>query len=248
MRLPKTFALVLTGLLMTSTAACDSASAPADPTPVDETPVDETPVVETPVVETPVVETPVDETPVEPAPVAYPEGPYGTGYNDITKDLGFFDPWTGATPHLSDYYMSPDVSVLVITSAAGWCTACMYEAWDLVDVYSKYKERGLEVLYTLYEDANADPIFQVGDDDATITNDLDFFSDWQNKLGKQIGLPQRKANYPVLVDRDFVLEEYYNQGATPLTLVVRTSDMRILYRQVGYAEGTIEQLVKTNLR
>ncbi len=75
------------------------------------------------------------------------------------------------------------------------------------------------------------------DDDATTF-------DGQNKLGKYIGLPVRKANYPVLVDRDFVLEEYYNQGATPLTLVVRTSDMRILYRQVGYAAGTIEQLIK----
>lgn len=251
MRLSKSFAFALTGLLVTSggLAACDGGAAPATETPVDETPVDETPVVETPVDETPVGENPVGETPVDepvdvPTPLAYPEGPYGTNYLDITKDLEFFDPLTGLTPRLSDYYLNPDVSVLVISSAAGWCTACMYEGWDLVEVYDKYKDRGLEVLYTLYEDRNADPIFQDGDSDAQINADLSFFNDWKNKLGKLIGLPLRKANYPVLVDRDFVLEEYYNQGATPLTLIVRTSDMRILYRQVGYAAGTIEQLIK----
>jgi len=250
MRLSKTLAFALTGLLSISGfAACDNGKAdsaretPVE-TPVDETPVDQTPVDETPVDETPVDETPVDETPVAPA---YPEGPYGTGYNGIIENLSFFDPLTGATPRLSDYYKNPNVSVLVISSAAGWCTACMYEAWDMVDVYNKYKDRGLEILYTLYEDRNAEPIFQPGDDDDAINADLSFFNGWANNLGKAIGLPLRKTNYPLVVDRDFVLEPYYNQGATPLTLIVRTSDMRIIYRQVGYAAGTVEQLVKTHL-
>ncbi len=187
-----------------------------------------------------------DTTPPEDVPpaVAYPEGPYGTGYIDIIENLEFFDPWTGLAPRLSDYYNNPDVKVLLISSAAGWCTACMYEAWDLVDVYDKYKGEGLEILYTLYEDPTADPIFQPDDSEATIDADLAFFQAWKNQLGKHIGLPQRKANYTTVVDRDFVLEPYYNEGATPLTIIVRTSDMRILYRQVGYSAGTIDQLVR----
>ena len=55
-----------------------------------------------------------------------PDGPYGTGYLETIQDLEFWDPWTGEAPRLSDYYMNPDVSVLVVSSAAGWCTACMY--------------------------------------------------------------------------------------------------------------------------
>lgn len=258
MRLSMSLALVATAFM-----ACDSGGGnPAsDETPTDETPTDETPTDENPVDENPVDENPVDDptdeipvddpndTPVDPGPVvpAYPEGPYGTGYLDTIQDLEFFDPWTGATPRLSDYYQSPDVSVLLISSAAGWCTACMYESWDLVDSYDKYKERGLEILYTLYEDRNADPIFQADDSDDQITADMAFFRGWQDHLGKYIGLPERKANYPTLVDRDFVLEAYYNQGATPLTLIVRTSDMKILYRQVGYSEGTIDQLIRGHL-
>lgn len=221
---------------------------PTDEQPTDEQPTDEQPTDQPPTDEPPTDELPSDEPPTDEPPVtAYPEGPYGTGYLDTIQDLEFFDPWTGATPRLSDYYQSPDVSVLLISSAAGWCTACMYESWDLVESYDKYKDRGLEILYTLYEDRNADPIFQDDDSDDEITADMAFFRGWQDHLGKYIGLPERKANYPTLVDRDFVLEDYYNQGATPLTLIVRTSDMKILYRQVGYSEGTIDQLIRSHL-
>ncbi len=253
-----TSAFTITAALMAY--ACDSGGA-ADPdpepepeveAPTDETPTDETPTDETPTDETPTVEDPTDETPIEPPidepeTVAYPEGPFGHGYLDIVEDLEFFNPWTGERPRLSDFYQSPDTSVLLISSAAGWCTACMYEAWDLVTVYEDYKDRGLEVLYTLYEDTQGRPIFQDDASDDRITADVAFYLGWMENLGRRIGLPVRVANYPVLVDPDFVLEPYYNEGATPLTLIVRTSDMRILYRQVGYSAGTVEQMIKGHL-
>jgi hypothetical protein len=253
MRLVMTACATL-GLLLS--AACDSGAGPSDQgtigdpseqDPIASEPIDETPIVETPIDETPVVETPIDETPLEPEIEAYPAGPYGTGYLDISADLEFFDPWTGATPRLSDYYKSDEVSVLLISSAAGWCTACMYEAWDLVDVYDKYHDRGLEVLYTLYENTQGQPIFQDDATDDEITADMNFFLGWQESLGQRIGLPVREANYPTVVDRDFVLGAYFDAAATPLTLIIDTSDMRILYRQVGYAKGTVEQMVKGHL-
>ena len=55
--------------------------------------------------------------PSEPTPEparAYPAGPYGTGYLEVTRDLEFFEPWTGATPRLADYYLDPDVSLLLV--------------------------------------------------------------------------------------------------------------------------------------
>jgi hypothetical protein len=179
-----------------------------------------------------------------PEAVPYPEGPYGTNYLDITKDLSFYDPWMGVEYSLSDYYLSPDVKALVISSAAGWCTACQYEAWDLVEVYGEYKQYGLEVLYTLYEDHKGKPLWQDGAPFEELDKDLTFLTLWKTNLGAGIDLPIREANYPVLVDRGFVMEPYYNQGATPLTLIVRTRDMRIIYRQIGYDPGSIETVVK----
>ncbi len=180
----------------------------------------------------------------EPQPVPYPEGPYGTDYLDITKDLAFYDPWMGVEYRLSDYYQSETVKALVVSSAAGWCTACQYEAWDLVEVYDEYKQYGLEVLYTLYEDNKGKPLWQDGAPFEELDRDLTFLTLWKQSLGAGIDLETREANYPVLVDRGFVMEEYYNQGATPLTLIVRTRDMRIIYRQIGYDPGSIETVVK----
>jgi hypothetical protein len=244
-----TFTLSALAVLLWSGVACDSgepAGTTTEPDPTGQEPADDTPIVGTPT-DDPSAEPPI-ELPVDtPSAVAYPEGPFGTGYFEVVKDLEFFNPWTGEAPRLSDYFQSPDVSVLLITSAAGWCTACMYEAWDLVTVYEKYKDRGLEVLYTLYEDTQGRPIFQDGASDDRVTSDIAFYLGWIENLGKRIGLPVRVANYPVLVDPDFVLAPYYNEGATPLTLIVRTSDMRILYRQVGYSAGTVEQMVRGHL-
>jgi len=239
-------------LPLLSLVACDSggpAATPTDATPTDATVAD---TASTSPAEAdasaPDASAPDASAPDPSAPtLAYPDGPFGTNYLDITRDLEFFDPWTGALPRLADYYQHPDIKVLLVSSAAGWCTACMYEAWDLVEVYDKYQGRGLEVLYTIYEDRDSKPIFQDGASDDEITADMAFFRAWEMNLGKYIGLPIREANYPVLADRDFVLEDYYNEGATPLTLIVRTSDMRILYRQVGYAAGTIEQLIRGHI-
>lgn len=184
------------------------------------------------------------EVPVE---AAYPEGPYGTGYLDIIADLDFYDPWSGKTYKLSDYYQSEEKKVILIASAAGWCTACQYEAWDLVEVYEKYRDLGLEVLYTLYEDNKGKPFLQEGAPWEEHDRDLTYLQLWKENLGVNLGLDKREANYPFLVDREFVLEEYYNQGATPLSLIVRTRDMRIMYRQVGYSAGSIEHIVKTEI-
>lgn len=187
------------------------------------------------------------EVPIEPGEPAYPEAPYGTGYLDIIADLDFYDPWSGKTYKLSDYYQSEEKKVILIASAAGWCTACQYEAWDLVEVYEKYRDLGLEVLYTLYEDNRGKPFLQEGAPWEEHDRDLTYLQLWKENLGVNLGLDKREANYPFLVDREFILEEYYNQGATPLSLIVRTRDMRIMYRQVGYSAGSIEHIVKTEI-
>ena len=182
-----------------------------------------------------------------PTPLAYPEGPYGRNYNTIIENLTFYDPWSGQTRSLAELHNDPTKTVVVLTSAAGWCTACNYEAWDLTATYTAYKDSGLEIFYTIYEDRNGKAIWRPGASQAELDKDLTFLNSWRTTLGVPVGLPKREANFPVLVDDNFKLAPYYPEDATPLTIIVRLRDMRILYRNVGYAEGSINGIVKSYL-
>lgn len=178
---------------------------------------------------------------------AWPEGPYGTEYLDVIANEGFYDPWTGETTRLSDYYGDPLVNGILIVSAAGWCSACSYEAWDLVDVYEQYADYGLIVLYTLYEDAAGRPLWVEGAPMEDWERDFIFMTQYRESLGALARLPPREANYPVLIDRGHALGSYFNRNATPLTLIVRSSDMRIIYKEVGYSAGMVQNMVKAAL-
>lgn len=180
-------------------------------------------------------------------PPTWPEGPYGTNYLDVIADEGFFDPWTGETTRLSDFYGDPLVNGILIVSAAGWCTACSYEAWDLVEVYEQYADYGLVVLYTLYEDAAGRPLWVDGAPMEDWERDFIFMTQYRESLGALARLPPREANYQVLIDRGHTLGTYFNRNATPLTLIVRASDMRIIYKEVGYSAGMVQNMVKAAL-
>jgi len=230
--------LVLISLATVLTAAC----ADADTTSPNGSAIPEVPEVPDPIVPDPIV----PDEPEEPL-LEYPPGPYGGEYLDIIEDLSFYDPWMGVDYSLSDYLGDPETKVVVITSGAGWCTACQYEAWDLVDTYAKYHLDGLEVLYTLYEDTRGKALWRDEASAQEIDADFTFMNDFRSYLGNWIDLETRQANYPMLVDVGFTLGAYYDKAATPLTLIVRTSDMRILYRQIGYSPGAIETIVKSVL-
>jgi len=252
-------ALILRSSLLVSTLACsalaigcdsgDGNKASTDPTTTTETTVQPTNTTSEPDT------TSTDPDTTEPETPAYPAGPYGTeapdpstGHLDTIKDLSFLEPWTGQTVHLHDYYKSEDVKVILISSGAGWCTACQYEAWDLHSTYEKYHADGLEVLYTLYQDVQGKALWRDGASDSELDADFTFMNEWHDNLGAGVGLePTYVANYPTLVDVGFEMGEFYNQNATPLTLIVRVSDMKILYRQVGYSSGAVDTIVKSVL-
>jgi hypothetical protein len=178
-----------------------------------------------------------------PAP-PYPEGPYGVASLDTIANESFYDPAEGRVVRLSDFYLNPDVVGLVIVSSAGWCSACSYEAWDLVDVQERYRDDGLRVLYTLYEDAQGRPLGLSPDDADVTSREAAFVASYAEKLGSLVNLPPRVANFPVLIDAGHTLKPYFDDNATPMTVVVRTSDMRIEYRMVGYSPGTILAVVR----
>ena len=142
----------------------------------------------------------------------YPPGPYGTRVGDTIANLTFLTN-TGRSVSLKSFYGQE--KVMVITSAAGWCTACQAEAQEFVDFNALYDDRGLILFYTLYEDDRGNPI------------DADYVDHWIEWL---------ELDYPVYQDADFALQPYYTENATPLNMVVTTEDMQIRYQEVGFSE------------
>lgn len=170
-----------------------------------------------------------------PDPAAYPEGPYGKSKFDIIENLYFFDPWANEWIYLSDIYQRPEVKMLIVVSAAGWCSACKLEAVELVDYYTKYKADGLEILYTMYEDPQGLPIFKGPE---TTSYSMPFMNDWKYTYG---------VNYPLVADPDFLLESYFTAPSTPLTMVVTTDNMMIRYIDQGYSEAFIQYQILMHL-
>jgi hypothetical protein len=178
-----------------------------------------------------------------PAP-PYPEGPYGINNLDTIANESFYDPAEDRVVRLSDFYLNPDVVGLVIVSSAGWCTACSLEAWELVEVQERYRDDGLKVLYTLYEDAQGRPLMADPEDEDAMARDKAFALDYATKLGSLVGRAPRQANFPVLIDAGHTLGSYFDANATPMTVVVRTLDMRIENRMIGYSQGAILTFIR----
>ena len=56
----------------------------------------------------------------------YPEGPYGVSEGDIIDNLSFTDS-EGAPFQFEDMFSDENNKLLLLSTAAGWCTACREE-------------------------------------------------------------------------------------------------------------------------
>jgi hypothetical protein len=54
------------------------------------------------------------------AEAPYPDGPYGYTAGETVADLGFYDPGTGETLYLHQWYQDPKVKLLMLISTAAW--------------------------------------------------------------------------------------------------------------------------------
>jgi hypothetical protein len=51
---------------------------------------------------------------------AYPGGPYGTVVGAVMENLSWYEPATGLTLELAQWYQHPKVKLLMLVSTAGW--------------------------------------------------------------------------------------------------------------------------------
>ena len=103
------------------------------------------------------------------APVGYPEGPYGTDKGEVVANAefqGWLTPLasehTAATLEsisLADYY-DPNgtrYELVLVNSAALWCSVCQSEHRALPARFEQYEGRGLMLLSALFQDERAQP-------------------------------------------------------------------------------------------
>ncbi len=156
---------------------------------------------------------------------AYPPGPYGTRDGRTIANLGFVDP-EGEPVDLQSLRADCTYSLAVVTTSAGWCTACREEQPKLQALFDDYRARGLVVLVTLFEDDNYAP--------ATTR----LAEGWRDRY---------ELTLPVLVDAEFVLGDYYDRDQTPMTMLVDLETMRIERIMNGYIDADVRSLVDTLL-
>ena len=160
----------------------------------------------------------------------YPPGPYGYVTGTVMQNIKFLgksDP-AGATAgamdystlplapvSLGDFHKDPNVKYVVLSGVAGWCTPCNDEQPTVVAASKKYEALGFrffEALIQGYNHTTGAPATE---------NDL---NKWQHAHSLHVGLG---------LDPEDKIHEYADIAAFPLNMVVRTSDMQIVFMQVG---------------
>ena len=178
---------------------------------------------------------------IEEEPDLYPPGPYSVELFSVLPDMVFYDPWDKAWIRISEYYKHPDHKALLIVSSAGWCGPCQLKATELVDLYDKYHDDGLEVAYTLMQSFDLlDWIFTNPDNEEA---DLNFMEQW-----KEVPLYYGQVNpiqYPLYADPGQALNPYVppNEYGIPFSILITTDDMGIRYIGKGYAPNVLENKI-----
>ena len=153
---------------------------------------------------------------------------YGFDVGDIIAPLEFVN-GDGTPFSLSEIYQDGSRKVLIISTSAGWCTACIEEQAALETLYGEYRELGVEILMTVFEKASFEPA------------DARFAEFWKRRY---------RLTYPVVADPEFKMQDYYpgrDSSVTPIMLIIDVSTMTILERFVGYREQAVRALLDLQL-
>jgi hypothetical protein len=169
----------------------------------------------------------------------YPSGPYGTEEGDTLANLcfqGFRNPQKVAhtqssleTIAFSDYYDptgSKGIQLLLLNTAAVWCSACRTEHEDLSAKNTAYSRRGVRILSTLFQDAMSNP--------ATLRD----LKAWVETFS---------SNYAMALDPDYQFEGFATAETAPLNLVIDARTMKIEKKLLGNQATVIWPFIDASL-
>jgi hypothetical protein len=164
----------------------------------------------------------------------YPEGPYGSEPGELAANaefVGFRRPLAAtleasALEELSlDRFYDPDgyrYELILLNSAALWCSVCIEEHRSLPAQYAEFQQRGLVVLSALFQDQRGDPA------------DFDDLRAWIQTFD---------VPFPMVLDPDYQLGVYASAETAPLNLLIDARTMRILEKFVGDQREPLWSLV-----
>ncbi len=161
---------------------------------------------------------PVDRT-------AYPEGPFGIAEGNAIENHLFLQP-NGEDLDFQSIRSDENAALLLLSTAAGWCTACIEEQGFLESQYNDRQADGLVVLVSVFEDQAFQPA------------DADLAANWVESYD---------VTFPVVADPEFVLSAYYDESVTPMNMLVDLDTMEILHIVTGTDQTAIEALIESSL-
>lgn len=159
----------------------------------------------------------------------YPEGPYGTEPGAVAANACFRG-WSrpDMVEHEADTlqnlsfgrYYDPTgerFELLLVNSAALWCSACLSEHETLPDHYRELSPKGLVILSALFQDRKGDPA------------DVDDLALWVETY---------ETPFPMALDPDYQLGAYAPAASAPLNLLIDARTLEILEKFTG-DQGTV---------
>ncbi len=156
----------------------------------------------------------------------YPAAPYGTAAGTTLANLSFADPNGTATVDLQSLRAAGDKRLLLLITSAGWCSACIEEQPELNRLYNTYKDCGLEVMLSVFEDDQTSPATPA------------LAAQWKSSYGNP---------FTVVADAPFVLKEYYDESYTPMVMFVDLETMEILSIATGQVDQSTEGFIQQRL-
>ncbi len=169
----------------------------------------------------------------------YPEADFGTEPGDVLRNAcfsGYRAPQLVApsADHVeviafSDYYDpagTKGVELLLVNTAAVWCSACISEHRDLPEQSQEFAAQGLVVLGTLFQDAQRNPA------------SLDDVERWIDNFD---------TSFPMVADPELQMGAYASPDTAPLNLVIDARSMRILRKYVGNQSAAIWPYIESEL-
>lgn len=129
----------------------------------------------------------------------------------------------------SDYYDragTKGVELLLVNTAAVWCSACISEHRVLPGHYEELGPQGLIIVSTLFQDAQRNPA-SLADVERWIEN--------------------FDTNFPMVIDPELQMGAYASTDTAPLNMVVDARSMRILRKYVGDQAAVMWPFIESEL-
>jgi glutathione peroxidase-family protein len=155
----------------------------------------------------------------------YPQDGYGAEEGDVVQNacfLGYRSPAVVKpdsdhveTIAFSDYYDPAGTKgqqLLLVNTAAVWCSACIAEHHVLPGHFEELRDEGLVILGALFQDAQRNPA------------SLDDVERWIENFD---------TNFPMVADPEIQMAIYASPTTAPLNLVVDSRTMKILRKYIG---------------